>query len=76
MRGKQLSKDRVYAIMLSVFTTGNYNETAKQLNLPFSTVKTIYDRNKNKPEFAKLREKKENEFINRADRSIQKEMDR
>ena len=72
MKGKKTSKELIYKIMISVFNTGNLSETARFLNLPVTTVKNIYDRNKDKEEFVKLGKEKKDEFIKIADRIIQK----
>lgn len=66
-KGKKHKPETVYAVMLSYFVTGNYNETAEQLGLAESTVRTIVERNKDNPEFAKLRIEKQSEFVERAD---------
>lgn len=58
--------------MTSWVTTNNYRETARVLDLPYMTVKTIVDSNKDKPEFVKLREEKAAEFSSRASEIIQK----
>lgn len=76
MRGKQLDNETVYKIMLSVFSTGSYTETSKQLNIPQRTVEDIYKRNIKKEEFTKLREKKQDEFVEKANRIIEKAMNR
>ena len=72
MRGKKTNKETIYKIMLSVFTTGNYSETARQLDIPQKTVEDIYKKNIVKEEFAKLRDEKKEEFIEKATRIINK----
>ena len=62
--------------MTSYFCTRNLNQTAKDLNLAFSTVKNIVDANKDKPEFAKLGEQKCEEFSNKASTIIDMLLDR
>ena len=52
--------------------TNNYKETARDLDLPYMTVKSIVDKNKDKPEFVKLRNEKMSEFSSRASEIIQK----
>ena len=52
--------------MTSWTVTNNYKETARDLELPVTTVKSVVDNNKDKPEFVKLRNEKMNEFSNRA----------
>lgn len=56
-RGKQLDNETVYKIMSSYFTTNNYTETSRQLNIPLNTVYDIVDRNITKPEFVELQNK-------------------
>ena len=69
-RGKKTSPEVVYQVMTSYFCTRNLNQTAKDLNLAFSTVKNIVDSNKDKPEFAKLGEQKRDEFADKASNII------
>ena len=71
-KGKKTNKETIYKVMLSYITTGNYSETARQLDMPESTIRKIVDDNKNKEEFAKLCEEKRNEFIAEADKIINK----
>lgn len=58
--------------MTSWTVTNNYKETARDLDLPYMTVKSIVDKNKDKPEFVKLRNEKMSEFSIRASEIIQK----
>lgn len=58
--------------MTSWVITNNYKETARELDLPYMTVKSIVDKNRDKPEFVKLRNEKMNEFSSRASEIIQK----
>ena len=58
--------------MTSWVITNNYKETARELDLPYMTVKSIVDKNKDKPEFVKLRNEKMSEFSSRASEIIQK----
>lgn len=71
-RGKKTPPEVVYQIMTSWTVTNNYKETARDLNLPYMTVKSIVDKNKDKPEFVKLREEKMSEFSKKASEIIQK----
>lgn len=72
MRGKKTDNETIYKIMISVFTTGNYSETARQLDIPQKTVEDIYKKNIVKEEFAKLRDEKKEEFVEKATRIINK----
>lgn len=71
-RGKKTPPELVYQIMTSWVITNNYKETARELDLPYMTVKSIVDKNRDKPEFVKLRNEKMNEFSSRASEIIQK----
>lgn len=71
-RGKKTPPEVIYQIMTSWTVTNNYKETARELDLPYMTVKSIVDKNKDKPEFVKLRNEKMNEFSARASEIIQK----
>ena len=71
-RGKKTSPEVIYKIMTSWTITNNYKETARDLKLPVTTVKSIVDGNKDKPEFVTLRNEKMNEFSRRASEIIQK----
>ena len=71
-RGKKTPPEVVYKIMTSWVITNNYKETARELDLPYMTVKSIVDKNRDKPEFVKLRNEKMNEFSSRASEIIQK----
>lgn len=75
-KGKKTDNETIYKVMLSVFSTGNYSETARQLDMPQKTVEDIYKRNIEKEEFTKLREEKRDEFVEDATRIINKAMKR
>lgn len=74
-RGKKTDTETIYKIMLSVYSTNNVSESARQLNIPTKTVEKIYKENKDKPEFAKLCQEKKEEFVNKATRIINKATD-
>lgn len=71
-KGKKTDTETVYKIMISVFSTNNFNETARQLDIPVKTVETLYKKNIKKEEFAKLCIDKKEEFANKATRIIDK----
>lgn len=71
-RGKKTPPEVVYQVMASWTVTNNFKETARLLSLPVTTVKSIVDNNKDKPEFVKLRTEKMDEFSSRASEIIQK----
>ena len=71
-KGKKIDNVTKYKIMISMFSTNNFSETARQLKLPESTVEKIYKTNKDKEEFVKLYEEKKDEFVEKATRIIDK----
>lgn len=71
-RGKKTDNETIYKIMISMYTTGNFSETSRQLNIPVNTVEDIYKNNIEKPEFVKLRKEKQDEFVEKANRIINK----
>jgi len=75
-RGKKTDNETIYKIMISMFSTNNFSETARQLNIPESTVEKIYKDNKDKEEFVKLCAEKKEEFVEKADRIINKALNR
>lgn len=75
-KGKKTDNLTIYKIMISMFSTNNYSETARQLNIPATTVEKIYKDNKDKEEFVKLCEQKKEEFTTKASRLIDKALNR
>lgn len=75
-KGKKTDNETIYKIMLSMFSTNNFAETARQLNLPATTVEKIYKDNKDKEEFVELCAKKRDDFVKKANRIIDKAMNR
>ena len=71
-KGKKTDKETIYKVMVSMFSTNNYSETARQLDMPQKTVENIYKKNIEKEEFAKLYELKKEEFTKNATRIINK----
>ncbi|MCL2160106.1 MAG: hypothetical protein FWH48_11925 [Oscillospiraceae bacterium] len=61
-RGQQLDTQTVYNIMASYSATGNYSETARELELPTKTVESTVKKNRDKEEFIELRTSKKQEF--------------
>ena len=72
MKGKKTDNETIYKIMVSYFSTNNFNETARQLNIPAKTVEKLYKDNKDKPEFTKLCVEKKEEFAQNATNIINK----
>lgn len=75
-RGKNTPPEMIYRIMTSWAITNNVNETAKQLSIAESTVRKIVKANRDKPEFAKMCEEKRADFSKKADRIIDKALNR
>lgn len=75
-RGKKTPPEVIYAVMVSWSITDNISETATKLNMPDSTVRGIVDKHKDKEEFVKLRDKKRDEFTDKASKIINKAMNR
>ena len=71
-KGKQTPPEVVYQVLTSWATTNNYSETARDLNLPESTVRKIVADNKDKPEFATLCDEKKKDFADKATAIIDK----
>lgn len=71
-KGKKTDNETIYKIMISMFSTNNYNETAKILNLPATTVSKLYKEHKDDEEFVKLCAEKKSDFVERADEIINK----
>ena len=65
-RGKKTDYETIYNVMTSYFATHNYEETARTLNMPTSTVKDIVKANKDSEEFIELRRQKQEEFSDKA----------
>lgn len=74
-KGKKTDNETIYKIMISMFSTNNFCETARQLNIPATTVEKIYKENKDKEEFVKLCDIKKEEFTETATRIINKATD-
>lgn len=71
-KGKQTPPEVVYQVMTSWATTNNYSETARDLNMPESTIRKIVSDNKDKPEFATLCDEKKKDFADKATAIIDK----
>lgn len=71
-KGKKTDNETIYKIMISMFSTNNFSETSRQLNIPVTTVEKIYKDNKDKEEFVKLCNEKKEEFTETATRIINK----
>jgi len=71
-KGKKTDNETIYKVMLSYITTRNYSETARQLDMPITTVEKIVKDNQDKDEFVKLCNEKKEEFVEKADKIIYK----
>jgi len=69
-RGVKTSKKKEYEIMVSYATTNSYNATANQVGTSDDTVKAVIERNQE--EFRKIQKEKSEDFLNRANRIIDK----
>lgn len=75
-RGKKTTPETIYKIMTSWAVTKNYKETADNLGLAVSTVKKIVDEHITEEKFEKLCNEKEQEFTKKADKIIDKALNR
>ena len=71
-RGKKTSPEVIYRVMTSYAITNSYNQTAKDLDMPYATVKDIVKANQDADEFIKLRQQKKDEFADKATEIIDK----
>lgn len=71
-RGKKTSPETVYKVMALWFTNYNLRETARNLNMPLTTVKDIVDKNKSNPDFEQLRTQTEKAFAQKTTEIIEK----
>ena len=76
VRGQKTPPETIYQIMTVWATNDNVNATAKYLGLPETTVRQVVNANKDKEEFAKLRDEKREEFSDKASRIIDKALAR
>lgn len=71
-RGKKTAPEDIYRVMTSYAITNSYNQTAKDLGMPYATVKDIVKANQDADEFIKLRQQKKDEFADKASAIIDK----
>ena len=72
MRGKKTAPEDVYRVMTSYAITNSYNQTARDLDMAYATVKDIVKANQDTDEFIKLRQEKRDEFSDKATEIIDK----
>ena len=58
-RGQKTEYEQLVLVMSDYFITRSYTATAKNLDMPITTIKTLVDAHINDEEFIKLRKKKE-----------------
>lgn len=73
-KGQKTEYEQLVLVMSDYFITRSYTATAKNLDMPITTIKTLVDAHINDEEFVKLRKKKEEEFVERANHLIFKSM--
>ena len=75
-RGVKIDNKKVQEIIASYALTNSYNATAKECSVSANSVKNIINKQKaeNSEEFAKVCEEKKEEFVEYADRLINKAM--
>ncbi len=69
-RGVKTNKQKEYDVMVSYALTNSYNATANETGVSKDTVKDIIIRNED--EFRKIQQEKKEDFVNRANRIIDK----
>lgn len=72
MKGKKTAPEVIYQVMISYAVTHSYAETARNLDMPETTVSKIVKDNINEPEFVELCAEKKQDFIETANRIIDK----
>lgn len=75
-KGKTTDRETLYKVMVSYFMTRNYSETARQLDMPISTVELLVKTHIKDEEFVKLWNEKKEDFATMADVIIYKAMDK
>lgn len=75
-RGVKIDNQKIQEIVASYALTNSYNATAKECGVSANSVKNIINKQKaeNSEEFAKVCEEKKEEFVEYADRLINKAM--
>lgn len=75
-RGVKIDNQKIQEIIASYALTNSYNATAKETGVCANSVKNIINKQKaeNSEEFAKVCEEKKEEFVEYADRLINKAM--
>lgn len=71
-KGQKTDPEIIYTVMTSWAMTGNCSQTARDLNIPKSTVEHIVRTNKSKEEFKQLCSEKRKSFAQKAEIVIDK----
>lgn len=71
-KGQKTTPEVIYQVMTSYAITHSYNQTAKDLGMPYATVRDLVKANKDKDEFVKLHQQKKDEFADKASEIIDK----
>ena|GEM_PF-1934287 len=71
-QGQKTDNETLYKVMLSYAYTRNYSETGRNLGIPEATVRKLVKEHINDEEFTKLYVQKKEEFVETADRIINK----
>lgn len=70
-RGKKITQEDIEAIMTAYsINPNNISEVARSVNRPASTVRDVIKKNKDDDRYVQLREKKKDEFVDKATRII------
>jgi len=71
-QGVITDRETLYKVMLCWFVTRNYSEVERRIGVPRKTVEKLVKEHQNDEEFTKLFQQKKEEFIETADRIINK----
>lgn len=71
-RGVTTDRETLYKVMLGYVTTRNYSEVARILDMPRTTVEKLVKEHKDDEEFVELCRQKKEQFVETADRIINK----
>lgn len=75
-KGVTTDRETLYNVMTSYFMTRNYSATARELDMPISTVENLVKTHIKDEEFVKLWKEKKEDFATMADVMIYKAMDK
>ena len=75
-KGQKTDYEVLWDVMSSYFDTRNFNQTARDLNMPPETIRDLVNKHRDDDEFTKLRLEKESKFIEKANELIFKTINR